>query len=303
MRPKRIVVIGSTHPDYEQYCPHWLGIQAGLKRLGIPFAFISCRPDLNLNKVVAFDPDLIIYGLKDMVAKKEWRAQLRERLPKAKIVIWYGDLRNAKTTQIDADCSEVDAMFVSNNAQEGFYQAKWKVKHVFYLPLGSEPLRQPSYNAKFAFPFVFIGSQLTDGFFIKRASEIENFKLQGKLTVINSFEPDMRRKIYQAMPAIYSSSKVCLDISHFTQIAGYTSIRFFEIPAFFGFALTKYFPGCEDLYPADTRVYFDTLEEALKLKDYYFKHETERRDILEKAHAWSYRHSYDKRFTAMFEML
>lgn len=155
----------------------------------------------------------------------------------------------------------------------------------------------------FGFPFVFIGGQISEGAFHARASMIENFRLKAGLTLVNSFEPKMRARIFQEMPAIYSNSKVCLDVSHFTDIKGYTSIRFFEIPAMFGFALTKRFPGCEELYPEGTRVYFDTFEEAVEKKNYYLTHEKERAAIVEAGHKHSYQHTYDKRFRQMFELL
>jgi spore maturation protein CgeB len=278
-------------------------MKAGMERLGIPYQFVSCRPSLAIEPILAFQPDLVVYALKDMILHPEWRREIRNGLPNAKIVIWYGDLRNEQTTQVYADCSEVDAMFVSNDAQEEFYKRMWRVPTVHYLPLGCEPLKQPRISKLYSFPFVFIGGQISEGAFHARASEIESFKLKGQLTVINSFEPKMRARIFQEMPAIYSSSKVCLDVSHFTHIKGYTSIRFFEIPAFFGFALTKRFPGCEELYPEGTRIYFDTMEEALEKKNYYLTHESERAAIVAAGHKWSYNHTYKQRFEKMFELL
>lgn len=303
MIPKKVTIVATDWPELELYCPNWQGMRAGMERLGIPYQFISCRPSLDVEQIIAFKPDLIIYGLLDMVKHADWRRQIRERLPNAKIVIWYGDLRNQKTGQIDADCSEVDAMFISNDAQSEFYKRKWKVPAVYYLPLGCEPLDKPQYNPKFSFDFVFIGGQIPDGAFHNRATEIEDYRINHKLTLVNSFEADTRAKIFKAMPEIYSSSKICLDISHFTDIQGYTSIRYFEIPAMWGFPLTKRFPGCEDLYPKHSRVYFESTEEAIELKNYYLSHDPERQAVLERAHKLSYNHTYDRRFAEMFAKL
>lgn len=303
MNPKRVVFIGADWPENERWCPHFMGVKAGLKKLDIPFIFVSCRPTLNVDTVIAFEPDLVIYGLADMIKHRDWRSEIRERLPNTKIVLWYGDYRDQRMVQLDADCSELDMMFVSNDAQEEHYKHKWKMKRVKFLPLGCEPIDVPAYDKRFSFPFVFIGGRITGGAFNARAKEIGDFDLQSELTIINSYEPDIRTNIYKAMPSIYSSSKIALDISHFTNIQGYTSIRYWEIPAFYGFALTKRWPGCEDFYPQDTRIYFDTLEEALELKDYYLQHETERQKIVAKAHKLSYNHSYDNRFKQMFKLL
>lgn len=303
MIPKRIVVIGSDWPENETVCPHWVGIKAGLKKLNIPFLFVSCRPTLNVEAVISFNPDLVIYGLADMVKHREWREEIRQRLPDARIVLWYGDYRDHRMVQLDADCSELDMMFVSNDAQEQHYQRKWRMKRVKFLPLGCEPIDRPRINPKYAFPFVFIGGRIQGGAFNARAREIGNFEINTKLTIINSNEPDVRTNIYKAMPVIYSSSKVALDMSHFTDVQGYTSIRYWEIPAMWGFALTKRWPGCTEFYPENSRIYFDTLEEAIEKKDYYLAHETERQKILARAHELSYNHSYDHRFRQMFEFL
>ena len=303
MKPTRIALIATDWPELERYCPNWNGMQIGLKRLEIPFKFISCRPTLNIEEVVKFKPDLIIYCLLDMVKHAEWRAEIRRRLPDAAIVMWYGDYRDEKTTQIDANCSELDAMFVSNDNQAGYYSWKWNMKKVFFLPLGCEPLAEPRLDPKFSFPFVFIGGQIAEGAFHERASFIERFKIEGDLTIINSFEAPMRARIFKSMPAIYSSSKVCLDVSHFTDRIRYTSIRFWEIPAFWGFALTKRWPGCEEFYPSTIRTYFDTFEEAIEKKNYYLKHEAERQDMVAKAHKEAYNNTYDRRFLRMFSLL
>lgn len=303
MTPKRVVIIGTDYPDLEKYCPNWIGMQRGMERLGIPYKFVSCRPSLDVQGVIDYQPDLVIYGLKDMIMRPQWRREIRAGLPDAKIVIWYGDLRNEQTTQTDADCSEIDAMFISNDAQEQFYKMKWRVPKVHFLPLACEPIPGAKRNNLYRFPFVFIGGQVTGSAFIHRASLIGRFKNEGNLTIINSFESPMRMKIFRAMPEIYSSSKVCLDISHFTDIKGYTSIRFWEIPAFWGFALTKRWPGCEEFYPEDTRVYFDTFEEAIEKKDFYVQHDTLRQKMVAKAHKLSYRHTYKERFLQMFQLL
>lgn len=303
MEPRRIVVIGSDYPDYELYCPHWQGIKVGLEKLGIPYLFASCRPTLDLEAIVAFQPDLVIYGLKDMIKRSDWREELKARLPSTVFVIWYGDYRDQTTTQISANCSEVDAMFVSNNAQEEYYKAKWKVPAVHFLPLGSEPIPSPHKSKLYDFPFVFIGSQITGAPFHERASVIEKFKVHDNLTIINSFEAPVRKRIYKEMPAIYSSARVCLDVSHFTNVAGYTSIRYWEIPAFWGFALTQRWPGCEEYYPPETRAYFDTYEEAIELRDYYLQHDREREAMVHAAHKLSYNYTYTQRFKTMFSLL
>jgi hypothetical protein len=278
-------------------------MKIGLKRLGIPHLFVSCRPTLNIDVVASFNPDLIVYGLMDMIKHPEWRSEIRDRLPNATIVLWYGDFRDDRMIQPDADCSEMDMMFISNDAQAERYKRKWKMKNVKFLPLGCEPIDKPMIDPKFAFDFVFIGGQIQEGAFHDRASFIETFKIKEGLKHVNSYDPDVRSRIYRAMPKIYSSSKVALDVSHFTNIPYYTSIRYWEIPAMYGFGLTKRWPGCEDFYPEDSHAYFDTFEEAVEKKNYYIEHEDERMKMVKKAHELSKNHTYDKRFLTMFSLL
>jgi len=139
---------------------------------------------------------------------------------------------------------------------------------------------------------------------MERARTILRFISEGDLKIINSRKPDLRMKIFRAMPEIYSSSKVVLDISHLTDVQGYTSNRYFIIPAFYGLPITKRFPGCEELYPSDVRVYWDTFEEAIELKDYYYlTHEKERLKKVEQIHNYSFNHRYKNRWSKLLTLL
>ncbi len=297
----RIVYVGATYPRLELFCPNFTAVKAGLKRLGVPHLFLTCRPEFtDFDAIKEFKPDLIIYGLLDMIKKPAWRQRIKAENPQAKIVFWYGDLRDSSTGQIDADASDLDAMFVSNDAQEKFYKSLWKVKSCKFLPLGCEPISEPMVDKKFGFDFVFIGGKISAGSFIPRMREITRFEESG-LTVINSNDSDLRAKIFEKMPVIYSSSKISLDMSHFTHIQSYTSNRFWNIPAMYGFPLTKRFPNCENLFK--NRAYFDTFTEAIELRDYYLTHEKERKALVEAAHKESFNHTGDKRFLEMFKML
>ena len=299
----RLALIASNYPDYENYCPNNIGMKAGLTRLGVDWKFFSCRGGSDwVSEVIKYDPTLIIYGLPDIMRHASWKEQVRKALPSATIVFWYGDLRNEKMNYPEYDCSKtVDAMFVSNDAQADFYHDKLKIKDVYFLPLGSEP-QKSKFNKKFAFDFVFIGSKNYSGQFYERAKLISKFEENGAFRM-DSQHAELRKKIYIAMPEIYKSSKIALDISHFTDIKGYTSIRYWEIPAFQGFGLTKRWPGCEEFYPESMHAYFDTIEEGLDKKNYYLTHESDRMKMAEKAHKHSVNHAYDKRFTKMFQQL
>lgn len=303
-RPKRVAIVGTDTPSYELYCPNWVGMLEGLATLKIERQLFSCRPQLDIDALVEYEPDLIVYGLIDIVRKIGWRKEIRERLPKAKIVMWYGDFRYPGTGQIIADLSEIDCMFVSNDAQGAWYERIWKARKCLYLPLGS-PIYDPPIRAAFAFDFVFIGAKITGSKFLDRALTIWKYQEEAGLKMIDgpANRPDLREKVFKNMPSIYRSSKVVLDQSHFTEAYRYTSNRHWIITASGGFALTKRFPGCELDYPEGTRAYFNTYEESIELLNYYLTHEKEREEIRAAGYLHARMHTYDHRFLRMFELL
>lgn len=302
MKPKRIAIIATDTPAYELVCPNWVGMMDGLDRLDIPYKFFTCRPEPNIDAIVEYAPDLVIYGLIDMVRRQGWRMEIRTRLPKAKIVMWYGDYRDRYTGQINADMSEIDMMFVSNDAQNEWYKKIWKVPKCHYLALGS-PIYDREPTPRFAFDFVFIGGMITGGRFMDRARAMAKYKSELGLRVVNGESTLMREKVFKAMPTIYRSAKVVLDESHFTYANRYTSNRHWIITASGGFALTKRFPNCELDYPEGTRAYFDTYEELKEKLAYYLTHPKEREKIRLAGYAHARNHTYDKRFARMFELL
>lgn len=301
MQPSRVAIIGADWPEYELFCPHFSGMQIGLSTLGIDHKLFSCRPVLNTQDVIAYNPDLVIYALIDMVRVPEKRLEIRRALPDARIVLWYGDLRKA---QPFADLSEIDAMFVSNDAQSDFYKKVWKVPECHFLPLGS-PIYSASHTERLARDFVFVGALNTGELYGHRAEMMVRFKEAG-LLVVNADaqkQPRRRAQIMKDLPALYRSARIALDVSHFTDIQGYTSNRFWVISASCGFPLTKRWPGCEAFFPEGTRVYFDTVEEALELKEFYLNNTAERARIQLAGYARAKYHTYDHRFESMFQRL
>ena len=304
MSKLKVVFWGSTYPKYEMFCPHWIGVKAGLEEIGTDYLFLCCRSDFDyVKKTVEFKPDLIICGLPDPLKEGDMFGVIKRKLPHVKIVFWYGDLRNEKTNRLQVDMKgKLDAMFVSNNGQEKFWQRNLNIKEVHFLPLACEVMPKPRYNPKFAFKAVFIGAKNFSTDFYQRAVLINDFEKAG-VKRIDSQLRDVRMKIYQNMPAIYSTSKIALDISHYTDIKGYTSVRYWEIPAMWGFALTKRFPGCEEFYPESIHAYFDDFTEAMEKMRYYLAHENERLKMLELAHEHAKNHTHAHRFQRMFEIL
>lgn len=304
MKPSRVAIVGADWPEYEKFCPNFTGMQFGLAEMGIEHKLFSCRPVLNVDALIAYEPDLVIYGLLDMVRAKDTRMQIRRSLPNARIVMWYGDLRNPATGQIAADMREIDAMFVSNDAQNEYYERLWRVPSCHFLPLGS-PVWDPEIKAKYQLPFIFVGAVITGEGFMERARIMWHLRDHG-LKIIDApaqTQPALRAKILKDLPSLYRSAKVSLDWSHFTNIQGYTSNRFWIVTGAGGFALTKRWPGCTEFYPEGTRVYFDTPEEALELRDYYLNHPEEREKIRAAGHAQAIHNTYVSRFATMFAII
>lgn len=302
----RVAILATDWPSYEQFCPNFTGMIKGLDNLGITNKLFSVRPFFpSIDTIVEFNPDLIVYGLLDIAKNWKFRKELRQAIPNAKIVFWYGDYRDKRHGQISVDMSEIDMMFVSNNGQNGFYEDIWRVKKCNYLPLGSQ-IYNADVNPKLSFDFVFLGSKCGGTGFVDRALAISELERNEGLKVINASatsQSKLRAKIMEHMPSIYRSSKVCLDISHFTDVDKYTSNRHWIITASGGFSLTKRFPGCEEDYPIGTRVYFDTRDEMVKLKNYYIEHEDEREKIRLAGFEHAKNHTYENRFKRMFDML
>lgn len=304
MKPKRVALVLSDYPELEKFCPNFNGMRKGLEDLKIPYKFISARPELNTEEIIEYQPDFIVYGLIDILKELGKCNAIRKACPNATIVFWYGDFRDKRTNFLRGNYSKlIDAMFVSNDAQSEFWKEHLRIPEVFYLPLGCTPIDKPRINEKFNFPFVFVGGLNGVRPFIERYNIVKEIMSKSDLKVISSYEPKLRKKVFESMPEIYSTAKVILDISHFTDVKGYTSNRYFIIPAYYGLPITKRFPGCEELYPSSIRPYFDTIDEALSLKDYYINHPKERLETIERLHLYSYNHTYDKRWLQMFDYL
>lgn len=303
--PKKVALIIADWPVYEKYCPNFVGMQDGLEKLGIEYRVFSCRPTLEVDTLIDYQPDFVLYGLLDMVKRQDWRIDIRDRLPAAKIVMWYGDLRDSSTGQIGANMREIDMMFVSNNAQNGYYEKKWAVPACHFMPLGS-PIYETEYDPKYDFPFVFIGGKMAGQRFLDRAAVIQEYEDKLGLKVIDAVAnsaPTLRAKIMKAMPSIYASSRASLDMSHFTDIDRYTSNRYWIIGASSGAAVTKRFPGCTDFYPEDSRAYFDTFEEAEVLVKKLQNDEGFRDHLKMRALEEAQKHTYDHRFREIFKLV
>lgn len=268
----------------EPDCTHWKGTRKAIKWLGHELCQVDVRatkPEQQLAALAAFDPELIIYGIDDVIYSGVYTA-IREKFT-CPIFMWYCELRNEETGgTFDNDLEKyIDILFLTNDGQEDYYKKKNKLKQVKYLPQAGNPVDIPFYHETWAYDAVFIGTKESSGFWGRRDQFLEVFRRSGlKFEHINGGTPAEKMMWYQRMSLIYGSSKICLDISHAWHVRKYCSNRYYVIPSRGGFSLTKRFPGCEEQYPEGVgKVYFDTTEEMLEKANYYLAHEDERHDI------------------------
>ncbi|MEK9695466.1 MAG: glycosyltransferase [Candidatus Poseidoniales archaeon] len=304
-KPKKVAVIGATKPKYERYCPHWGGLMRGFEENGVDAVLVNSRHNENwVQDVIASKADLVIYGLLSAVIDTPAREKIRQRLPNAISVFWYGDARTDVTGQVDCDLSkEIDFIFQSNDGLKLFTEGKFGIMPAF-LPLACNVQGQPTIKEKYTFPFLFIGAKVYNKGFEERAEIIDTLERYHGLKVINGARDPLRTQVYQEMPALYASSSVTLDISHFWHIPKYTSNRFWVIPANWGLAVTKRFPDCEELYPPATRLYWDTIDELMEKVRFYNQNEKEREKMIRLG--WEHtrdNHTYAHRVRKLFELI
>ena len=229
---------------------------------------------------------------------------MRDALPSTKIVFWYGDMRTPEMGQIKVDISKtVDLFIASNDGYKEFQKQSFGMEPIF-VPLAAEPIPFPVYSEKAAHDFIFIGGKFDRKGFVERYDLVDELERLHGLRVINGGSPDERAKVYQLMPKFYGSAKFTLDISHFWDIPKYTSNRYWVIPANWGMALTRRFPGHEELVPETHHVYWDTIGELEEKMTFYRKHEDERQKMIRLG--WEYakdHHTYEHRINRILELL
>lgn len=300
----RLAIVGAQNTVQERVCTHWTGLQAAFTRLPYESRLFCCRSgDRFIQDIIDWKPDILVYNLIDMAMNEAWRQELRHKLPDTKIVFWYTDCRTSATGQITVDISKtVDLFLTSSEDPKGFHKASFGMSPQ-WLGQAAEPLPARQYSEKAAHDFIFIGGMFNRQGFEGRLNIVDELRKEHGLMQINGGSQIERAKVYQAMPKLYGSAKFTLDISHFWDIPKYTSNRYWVIPAFWGFGLTKRFPKHEELVPETHHVYWDTIDELLEKMDYYRKHEDERLTMIQKG--WEYakdHHTYEHRLRRLVEL-
>jgi len=262
-------------------CNHWGGIKIAMEELDIDYYEIDLvyfNKEQVIKEVRDYQPDLLIYGLTD-VFYQDYYKEIRECM-KGKIAFWYADYvddRNPHVLNINLK-KYIDYMFVSNDAQKEYWKQKIGVEAHFVGQAGT-PVDKIQFNPKYNVDVVYVGF-LSDDPEDLRGTFLKQIMSRTPVTVTNKLTVDERKEIYRNMPKIYGSAKICLDISYTWEAEKYTSNRYYVIANCGGFSLCKRFLGCEELYPTGIgKVYYDTVDEFLELKDYYLNNHEEREEI------------------------
>lgn len=311
-----IVFNGITLPD----SPDHAGIIQAMNKWEasgkiLDWQIVDCHAHHSANKdvvdtIAPFGSDIIVHGMTDSLSN-QWPKKIRSALPSAIQVMSMWDYR-PKELLYDGlwdiwvkSGPYLDLITLSNKSQLDWWSKDFGVP-TMYWPHGCV-VKDVEFDEKYVVDTVFTGDRHMSGPYEQRVKFIDEIQKITPITWINKGggDPDPeRRQVWEDLGKIYHSSKTVLDISHFWDTEGYASGRYFYTSGMGGCAITKRFPGCEELFPEGTKIYFDTPQEAADKIKYYIEHEDGRNAIKKKGKEWANKHhSYDKRFTQLFEYL
>lgn len=314
MKNKFKVVI-TTAIITENFAIDHLGVKQGLDQLSDKIDYRIIDPlyygfNKTLELILDYKPDLVVHYM-DNSLTNALPQKIAEKY-KCIQVFWEMDYRpiahnieqsyDGQWQKWILQMPYLDHIFLSNEGQLEDWKRFFKID-VSFLPHGCYVVNKLTYDKNFHYPCVFIGG-VSNGIFQVRKDFIDEIKTLVNVTHINESEKNARNEVWSNMPAIYYSSDVVLDISHFWDCAKYASGRYFYTSGLGGCSITKRFPGCEELYPEEIKIYFDTLEEAVEKIKYYQKHEKERERIKLLAYKYNKKyHNFLIRFNTIFKTL
>lgn len=263
------------------------------------------------NAIIETNPDLVIHGMTDSLSMIV-PPLVKEKLPNTIQVFAMWDFR-PKDMMYDGlwskwklSAGSLDLITLSNKEQLDWWAEEFKCP-TKYWPHGCVVVDNLDIDESYKFDTVFVGSRNESYPYNERVKLIDSIDRLTPVKWINESGGDStpaRINVWKDLGKIYRSSKVTLDISHFWTSDGYCSGRSFYSSGLGGCAVTKRFPGCEELFPEGVKHYFDTPEEAADKIKWLLANP----DVIEetKKKAWEYNkenHSYHKRFLQLFNWL
>lgn len=290
------------------HAPDHMGIIQGLSQLkqdGIISEYKIVDPVLHPNTVVMecneFKSDIIVHGNTDSL-DKNWPHDIKTNIQ----CFFMGDIQPRQSDYdrwnlwVANGVNAFQAVFISNRDQLNMWSEAFKAPAYFwphgcYVPDKLE-------KGTDLHNLLFIGSMTPWGNYQSRVNLIQEIGRLTKIDYITADDVAGRNKIWSAMPKLYHTANFVLDISHFWNIDGYASGRYWYSGGLGGCSLTKRFPGCEEFYTDKTeKLYFDTPEETVELMD-QFKNSID--TIKWNAYTKNKNcHNYRIRFLEMFRLL
>lgn len=285
--------------------PDHKGIIQGLTWLGLDWKIVDpvLFPDKVIEECNNFNADLIIHGNTDSL-DHDWIPHIKGRQ-----VFFLGDFQPSKQDYHNWETWKqnsrgIEAIFLSNREQIDLWSSEFGVP-TFFWPHGCYVPDYLEYDNNFDRGLIFIGSRVDSPHYRNRIEILEKIQsLTPDFNWITENSVEGRNRIWREMPKLYHSSKAVLDISHYWNVDGYASGRYWYSAGLGGCCISKRFPGCEEFYPKGTKWYFDTPEEAVELYQWLAKHHNIRIATKRKAYEHNKQfHNYKIRFLDLFAKL
>jgi hypothetical protein len=312
VKPK-IVFVGNllTLP----YSPDHAGIKQGLEELGLEYeiadpAMIEKGPGDFRECIKDMSPDVIIHGMTDSLSNG-WIPEAKFMFPNVIQVFSMWDYRpdylnyDGLWDSWAAKNPGLDLITLSNRDQLPWWAEAFNVE-TMYWPHGCY-IGTPEFDKKYEYNTVFVGGRNESRPYDERVHLIDDINELSRVVWVNApgsdKDPD-RIRVWKDLGKIYHSAKTVLDVSHFWDVDGYASGRYFYTAGLGACPISKKFPNCEELYPEGVKIYFDTAEEAADKIKFYIEHETARNMVKQAAYDWTKKyHTYKIRFEELFKKL
>jgi len=262
----RLAILGAPESPF----PLWTGINQAVRefaREGMAARHFDSYATTEA-ELREFDPTAII-----LVSQRRDNiiatAQLLKSFPVPK-ACWFCDLRTGE--EADALRGFDRAFLCFRDSSSEYSWKRWESNSgakISYMPQGSviSTELQPLSVKR---DLVFIGGIRHQTFHAERKDAI--YSLQADL--INESKRDKRLEVERQSPATYRQYRYVLSMSPI--IPGYTSIRFYNIMAYGGLALTAKFPGIEKMFTHEKHVLaWSTLEQARDLMNAWKRRDAE----------------------------
>jgi|GEM_PF-2727981 len=229
-----------------------------------------------------------VFVSKEFDMKPEFVRRLRSAAPKAHFAHWHFDSMYAlgKLKWYEKIAPLFDVAFTKEKGLIERFRSKGINAVYFDQGIDLTVTRPGIFREALASDVGFLGTYYDDNERLELLKEVsENFNLKiwsqkpekWKKKGFKFVEPPMFDEL---VGDVCTSVKILLGINITHKIAGYWSNRHYLITGAGGFYITKYTEGLEEVFKNHEHlVWFETIDEAIKLIEYYLKNEDMRKKI------------------------